>query len=137
VNGTERLIKRKSLLRRRVLDTLLSSRVVAKMIIPLKQLYDRYNNNSFHSQRGKGNQDKENQQQKQKKQQLRLYHFSRHLSDETVKTDTLCNTAYLVDWSVPFEIFSANELATAATAIVERKEEEEAKRDNRQLVCKK
>jgi hypothetical protein len=45
----------------------------------------------------------------------------------------------LVDWSIPFEIFPANELRIAATAIIERKEEEEeqGKGDNRQLICKK
>ena len=103
----------------------------------LKQLYDRYNNR-YHRQQDKENQDKENQQQKEKKQQLRLYHLSRYLNEESFKIHTLCNAVNLVDWSIPFEIFPAGELTAATTAIIERKEEEEERRrDNRQLVCKK
>ncbi|MDQ3848963.1 MAG: hypothetical protein M3261_08430 [Thermoproteota archaeon] len=106
----------------------------------LKELYDRYNNR-YHSQQDKENGDKDNQQQKQKKQQLSLYHLSRSLNEESFNTHTLCNAVYLVDWSIPFEIFPAGELATATTAIIEKQEEEEERRrdrrDNRQLVCKR
>jgi hypothetical protein len=87
----------------------------------LEQLYHRYNNNHYYSQQDKQNADKENQQQKRKKQQPRVYHFSRHLNKESFETDTLCNATCLVDWSIPFEIFPANELRIAATAIIERK----------------